>query len=118
MNQTLAEKMDKLEEWGVLQPPEKYNVSVEYISPSMVVPKQEKGEFRLVTDFSGLNSYLKKVPNTSPSINSAKSSIARANYHIHLDFSNYFYQNGMQRKDIQRLKRSSKMRVAPWETCL
>ena len=103
MNQTLAEKMDKLEEWGVLQPPEKYNVSVEYISPSMVVPKQEKGEFRLVTDFSGLNSYLKKVPNTSPSINSAKSSIARANYHIHLDFSNYFYQNGMQRKDIQYL---------------
>ena len=55
MNKILAEKMDLLESWGVLCEPEKLGVSVEFVSPSMLVPKPEKGEYRVVTDFSALN---------------------------------------------------------------
>ena len=64
MNAILAEKMDTLESWGILAEPETMGVSVEFISPSMLVPKPEKNEYRLVTDFSALNVFLKKVPNT------------------------------------------------------
>ena len=103
MNDILAKKMDKLEEWGVLAKPEDYNVTVEFVSPSMLVPKQDPGEYRLVTDFAALNNYIKRVPNTSGSIATARSMIARANFVVHLDFSNYFYQNGMSREDIQYL---------------
>ena len=49
MNEILAEKMDMLETWGVLVQPEAVGVSVEYISPSLLVPKTEKGEYRVVT---------------------------------------------------------------------
>ena len=65
MNNILAEKMDLLEQWGVLMEPEKVGVQVEYVSPSLLVPKPDKGEFRLVTDFSSLNGYLKRIPKTS-----------------------------------------------------
>ena len=52
MNNILAEKMDLLEKWGVLAEPELLGITAEYISPSMLVPKTDKGEYRLVTDFS------------------------------------------------------------------
>ena len=52
MNNILAEKMDLLEKWGVLAEPELLGIIAEYISPSMLVPKTDKGEYRLVTDFS------------------------------------------------------------------
>ena len=103
MNGILAEKMDLLEKWGVLAEPELLGISVEYISPSMLVPKPEKGEYRVVTDFSSLNVYLKKVPNTSATIAQAKARIARANFVIHLDLANYFYQNGLQLSDTKYL---------------
>ena len=103
MNKILAEKMDLLESWGVLCEPEKLGVSVEFVSPSMLVPKPEKGEYRVVTDFSALNLYLKKVLNTSPTISQAKARIARSKYHIHLDLANYFYQCGMQKSDLKYL---------------
>ena len=103
MNKILAEKMDELEKWGVLAEPEKMGVAVKFVSPSMLVPKTDPGEYRLVTDFSALNVYLKRIPNTSGTIAQAKSRIARANYVIHLDFSNFFYQNGMQKEDVQYL---------------
>jgi len=99
----MAEKMDESESWGVLSQPENVGVSVEYVSPSMFVPKPEPGEFRLVTDFAALNLHLKRVPNTSGTIAQARSKIAKAKYVIHLDFSNFFFQNGMQKVDIQYL---------------
>ena len=100
MNAIMAEKMDQLESWGVLLEPEKAGVQVEFVSPSMLVPKPDKGEFRLVTDFSALNGYLKRVPNTSSTIAQTKARIAKARYVIHMDLSNYFYQCGMQQSDI------------------
>ena len=86
MNAILAEKMDLLEAWGILIKPEKAGVQVEFVSPSMLVLKPDKGEYRVVTDFSALNLYLKRVLNTSP-----RSRIAIARYVIHLDLSNFFY---------------------------
>ena len=103
MNAILAEKMDLLETWGVLIEPEKIGVSVEFVSPSLLVPKPEKGEYRVVTDFSSLNVYLKKVPCTSATMAQAKARIARSQYVIHLDLSNYFFQNGLQKSDVKYL---------------
>ena len=103
MNKLLGEKMDKLEEWGVLAAPEKVGVTVEHVQPTMLVPKKDPGEYRCVTDFSTINKSIKRVPNTSATIAQAKARIAKAEYVIHLDLSNYFYQNGMQKVDVQYL---------------
>ena len=103
MNDLLAQKMDQLEKWGVLAKPETIGVSVDFVSPSLLVPKPEPGEYRVVTDFSSLNTHLKRVPNTSATIIQAKSRIARASFVIHMDFSNYFFQNGLQKNDIRYL---------------
>ena len=103
MNKLLAEKMDILEEWGVLAIPEAIGVSVDFVSPSMLVPKTDSPDYRMVTDFASLNLYLKRVPNTSATIAQAKSRIARSKYVVHLDLSNYFYQTGLQKDDIRYL---------------
>ena len=103
MNKILAEKMDKLEEWGVLACPEDLGITVEHVQPSMLVPKKEAGEYRMVTDFSTINTYIRRVPNTSATMAQAKAKIAKAEYVVHLDLSNYFYQNGMQKQDVQYL---------------
>ena len=68
---------------GVLTEPEKMGISVEFISPSMLVPKPDSNVFRLVTDFSSLNVHLKKIPNTSATIAQARARIARAQYVVH-----------------------------------
>ena len=84
INAILAEKMNA---WGVLVPPEVVGINAEFVLPSMLVLKPEKGEYILVTDFNA---------NTSATIAQARSRIAKSEYVIHLDLSNYFYQNGMQ----------------------
>ena len=103
MNKLLAEKMDNLEQWGVLVPPESVGVQVQFVSPSMLVPKTDSPDYRLVTDFAALNVYLKRVPNTSATIAQARARIARAKFVVHLDLANYFYQSGLQHGDIQYL---------------
>ena len=103
MKQEQAKLMDKLMDQGVLQRPEDIGVVPEVVSPSLLVPKQDPGEFRLVTDFSGLNRFIKKYPSTSPTIAEAKKSLARKKYYVHLDFSNYFFQSGIKREDAQYL---------------
>ena len=103
MKKLLATKMDKLASWGVLSFPDQVGVTCEYLSPSMLVPKAEKGEFRLVTDFASLNRYIKKPPTASPTIQDAKEAIAKKRFFAHLDLSNYYYQSGMGREDIQFL---------------
>ena len=103
MNDLLAKKMDLLEEWGVLAKPESVGVSVDFVSPSMLVSKSDSSDYRMVTDFASLNLYLKRVPNTSATIAQAKSRIAKAKHVVHLDLSQYFYQNGLQQEDIRYL---------------
>ena len=103
MLQVMARKMDKLEDWGVLAKPEDIGVVPEFILPSMLMPKSEKDEWRLVTDFTPLNIHIKKLETVAPTIKEAKEKLAKYKYHIQLDLSNYFYQGGMKIEDCQYL---------------
>ena len=102
MNHVLAEKMDQLEKWGVLAKPEDSGVVPLFVCPSMVVPK-ENGDFRLVTDFTSLNTHIRKPPALSPSIEETKMQIAKFKYLATLDLANFYYQHGMKKEDIQYL---------------
>ena len=103
MMKIMGEKMDKLEEWGVLVKPEDIGVTPEFILPSMLMPKSEKDEWRLVTDFTALNIHIKKLETVAPTIKEAKEKLAKYKYHIQLDLSNYYYQGGMKIEDCQYL---------------
>ena len=108
MNNKLADRMDELEDMGVLAFPESIGVEVAFLSPSFLIPKdrdvpEDKLEYRLLTDFSHLNTFIKKPVSLSQTISKARLDIARANYFIAMDFSNFFYQSGMRRRDIQYL---------------
>ena len=102
MNHVLADKMDQLEKWGVLAKPEDVGVVPIFVCPSMVVPK-ENGDFRLVTDFTSLNTHIRKPPALSPSIEETKMQIAKFKYLATLDLANFYYQHGMKKEDIQYL---------------
>ena len=103
MMKIMGEKMDKMEEWGVLVKPEEIGVVPSFVVPSMLVPKPEKGEWRLVSDFTPLNIHIKKLPVVTPTIQEAKQMLAKFRYHIQLDLSNYFWQGGMKEEDSRYL---------------
>ena len=103
MMKILAEKMDSLESWGVLQKPENLGVIPEFVVPSMLTPKPDSNEYRLVTDFTSLNKFIKKLPTISPNVQQAKTTIAKFKYHVFLDLSNYYYQGGVSVFDSQYL---------------
>ena len=88
----IGDLMDKLISYGVLARPEDIGVVPEVVSPSLITPKSEQGEWRLVTDFSGLNKNIKKYPSTSPTIADGKRFLARKKYFVHLDLANFFFQ--------------------------
>ena len=100
MMKILGEKMDKLEEWGVLVKPEDIGVVPEFVLPSMLTPKADSKDWRVVTDFTALNVHIKKLETSSPTIKEAKEKIGRFNYHIQLDLSNYYYQEGCVSKTV------------------
>ena len=101
--QILAKKMDKLMDWGVLVMPETIGVIPEFVSPSMLLPKVEPNEWRLVTDFSALNTHIRKLPSINPTVQEAKEFLAKKRFHVEIDLSNYFYQGGMRVADSQYL---------------
>ena len=101
MKRILGEKMDQLHQWGVLQYPEQVGVRPVFVSPSMLVPKQEKDSWRLVSNFAPFNQYVDKPINDAPTIQECKDFLAKHRYHIHCDFSNFFYQSGMERVQHQ-----------------
>ena len=82
---------------------EEIGVVPEFVLPSMLMPRSEEGEWRLVTDFTPLNIHIKKLETVAPTIKEAKEKLAKYRYHIQLDLSNYFYQGGMKIKDCQYL---------------
>ena len=98
-NVLLGEKMDELIRAGILMTPEEVGVTTEYISPSQLVPKPEPNSYRLVTDFTSLNRFLKRLPSTSPTISEAKTALAGKKYFAEIDLSNYFFQGGLRRQD-------------------
>ena len=101
--QLMGTLMDDMERMGVLQTPEDAGVVPTFVVPSMLQPKSEPGQWRLVSDFTPLNIHIKKLPTVSPTINEAKQKIAKYKYNIELDLSNYFWQQGMQKSDRQYL---------------
>ena len=103
MLQQVAKLMDDMEDWGILKTPEDMGVIPANVAPSMLLPKPEPGEWRLVTDFSGLNIHIKPIPHLSPTIADAKKQLAKFNFSIHLDLSQYFWQGKLDPKDAQYL---------------
>ena len=99
----LAQKMDELIAAGILMRPEQVGVSAEFISPSLLVPKIEKDTWRLVTDFTHLNKFVKRCSSTSPSIGEAKADLSRKKYFAEVDLANYFFQGGLKREDCAYL---------------
>ena len=102
MNLKLAEKMNELYDFGVLMTPGELGVDLEYLSPSLLVPKPDGG-WRFVTDFTALNKHLKRLPSVNPTIQEARQDLSRKKYFIELDLSNYFFQGGLRREDTAYL---------------
>ena len=102
MLQRLADKMDEMEKWNILITPESVGVTPVFVSPSLLVPKDD-GKWRVVTNFTGLNCHIRKAPALSPTIEEAKLALAKFKHIATLDLSHYYYQNGMSRNDMQYL---------------
>ena len=99
----MANLMDELETMGVLAKPEEVGVVPAFVVPSMLQPKPEKNEWRLVSDFTPLNIHIRKLETVSPSIKDAKKILAKYRYNIECDLSHCFFQGGMKKEDIQYL---------------
>ena len=99
----MANLMDELETMGVLSKPEEAGVVPAFVVPSMLQPKPEKNEWRLVSDFTPLNIHIRKLETVSPSIKDAKKILAKYKYNIECDLSHCFFQGGMKKEDIQYL---------------
>ena len=103
MKLQMANKMDELIEAGILMTPEEVGVSVEFISPSLLVPKTEKDSWRLVTDFTSLNKFVKRCASSNPTIEEARKDLAKKKFFCKIDLSNYFFQGELRRKDYAYL---------------
>lgn len=98
----MADLMDKMEAWGVLVKPETIGVIPTHVHPCILVPKSED-KFRLVTDFRSIQNHVKQLPTSMPTVSDAMTALSAANYHIELDFSNFYWQLGIPREDSDKL---------------
>ena len=98
-----AREMDKMEKYGVLAKPEDLGIVPLHVVPSMLVPKTEPGEYRIVSDFNSLNVHLKKPEVILQTMEEIKRVLAEFEYHAELDLSNYYWQGGMVREDSRYL---------------
>ena len=98
----LANLLDEMEEWGVLVKPETIGVIPTHIHPCILVPK-DNDKYRLVTDFKSIQSHIMPLPAVMPTVSEAMTALAAADYHVELDFSNYYWQNPIPREDSAKL---------------
>ena len=98
----LATLIDHMEEWGVVVRPETIGIVPTHVHPCILVPKEDD-KYRLVTDFRSIQNYIKPLPTIMPTVHDAMSALSSADYHIELDFSNYFWQNSIPREDSEKL---------------
>ena len=56
----MGQLIDQLESMGVLAKPEEKGVVPAFVVPSLLQPKPEKGEWRLVSDFTTLSIHIQK----------------------------------------------------------
>ena len=98
----IAKKMDEMEKWGVIVKPETIGVVPTHVHPCILVPKDD-GKFRLVTDFRSIQSHIAQLPTVMPTVSDAMTALSSADFHIELDFSNYYWQNAIPRNDSEKL---------------
>ena len=103
MNQILAQKMDQLEKWQVLVKPEQVGVIPAFVCPSLLVPKDESDDWRLITNFTPLNKFIRKPPTAAPTIEETKRQLSKFKYITTLDLANFYYQHGMRKSDMKYL---------------
>ena len=89
--QQLQTEMDALEALNVLATPESAGVMVKHISPSFLI-KKPSGEFRLVTNFTGLSQYTRPLPSVSSSCEDVLRKLASWKYIVKTDLTKAFYQ--------------------------
>ena len=98
----LADLLDDMERWGVIVKPETIGVVPTHIHPCILVPK-ENDKYRLVTDFKSIQNYILPLPTVMPTVDEAMKALASADFHVELDFSNYYWQNPIPREDSAKL---------------
>ena len=98
----MANLMDKMESWGVLVKPETIGIVPSHVHPCILVPK-DNGKFRMVTDFRSIQQNILQLPTIMPTVADAMKDLADSNYHVELDFSNYYWQNAIPREDSEKL---------------
>ena len=98
----MSELMDKMENWGVLVKPETIGVVPTHVHPCILVPK-DNGSFRMVTDFRSIQQNILQLPTVMPTVADAMKDLADSNFHVELDFSNYYWQNAIPREDSEKL---------------
>jgi hypothetical protein len=98
----LQQKMDELEDLGVLARPEEVGVVVEHVSPSFLV-KKPNGDYRLVTAFNSVAAYAKPVPTKSTSCEEILRFLAGFRYIIKTDMTKQFFQLPMTKSSMKYL---------------
>ena len=98
----LQDKMDELEDLGVLAKPEDVGVSVDYVSPSFLVRKPDGGS-RLVTAFNGIASYAKPFPSRSTTCDDVFRFLAKGKFMIKTDMTKQFFQLPMKKASMKYL---------------
>ena len=58
----LQSHIDEFEKLGVLVTPESAGITPAHVSPSFLVKKSNNRRYRLVTDFSMLNKFIRPLP--------------------------------------------------------
>ena len=98
----LQEKMDELEDLGVLAKPEDVGVKVEYVSPSFLVKKGDH-DFRLVTAFNTIGTYAKPSPSRTATTDDVFCFLTQHKYIIKTDMTKQFFQLPMQKSSLKYL---------------
>lgn len=98
----LQEKMDELENLGVLAKPEDVHVTVEHVSPSFLVHKSD-GNHRLVTAFNDIGTYAKPLPSRSVCTDDVLRFLAGFKFIIKTDMTKQFFQLPMKKESMKYL---------------
>ena len=100
--QLLQQKMDELEDLGVLARPEELDIAIEHASPSFLVKKQDGGH-RLVTAFTNIGTYAKPIPTKPSSTDDVLRFLAGFNFIIKTDMTKQFFQLPMKKSSLKYL---------------
>ena len=96
----MQQKFDELEELGVFKGPEDVGISIEYLNPSFLVKKANRGS-RLVTAFGEVGRYSKPQPSFTADVDSSLRLIGQWKHIITSDLTSAFYQIPLARESMK-----------------